>query len=70
MKCLLEASDMVQLSWVQALLKDSGIASVAFDSNMGQIGLGPMVRPRVMVADEDLVAARQILDEAKIEYEK
>jgi hypothetical protein len=70
LQCLMEASDLVQLSWVQALLKDSGIESFVFDSNMGQIGLNLMVRPRVMVADEDLAAARQVLDEAKIDDDK
>ena len=60
---------MVQLSWVQALLKDSGIETVVFDSFVGRLGMG-LFRQRVMVADEDLDAARRLLDEAKIDYER
>ena len=70
MKCLMETSDVVQLSWVRALLKDSGIESVVFDSHMGQMGIDLLVRQRVMVADDDLVRAQRLLDEAKIEYAK
>jgi len=70
MKQLIATSDLVLLSWVQALLKDSGIESYVFDANMGQLGWDVLFRQRVMVADEDLYHARQLLDEAEIEYEK
>ena len=70
MKQLIETSDLVLLSWVQALLKDSDIESYVFDANMGQMGWDILFRQRVMVADEDLFRARRLLDEAQIEYEK
>ena len=70
MKQLIATSDLVLLSWVQALLKDSGIESYVFDANMGQLGWDVLFRQRVMVADEDLYRARKLLDEANIEYEK
>ena len=58
------------MSWVQALLKDSGIEFFVFDSHMGQLGIDLLFRPRLMVADEDLYAAQRLLDEAKVDYEK
>ena len=70
MKQLIETNDLVLLSWVEALLKDSGIESVIFDSSASVFGSIPMVQRRVMVADEDLPAAQRLLDEAQIEYEK
>jgi uncharacterized protein involved in type VI secretion and phage assembly len=70
MKQLIETNDLVLLSWVEALLKDSGIDSFVFDSSASVFGSMPMVQRRVMVADEDLAAAQRLLDEAKIEYEK
>jgi len=70
MKQLIETNDLVLLSWVEALLRDSGIESVIFDSSASVFGSMPMVQRRVMVDDEDLLAAQRLLDEAKIEYEK
>ena len=70
MKQLIETNDLVLLSWVEALLRDSGIESVIFDSSASVFGSTPMVQRRVMVDDEDLLAAQRLLDEAKIEYEK
>jgi hypothetical protein len=47
------------------LLADSGIESLVFDANAsiveGSIGA---IERRVMVADDDLGAARQLLDDA------
>lgn len=70
MKQLIETNDLVLLSWVEALLRDSGIEFFIFNSSAAVFGSMPMVQRRVMVADEDLDAARRLLDEAKIEYEK
>lgn len=70
MRQLLQTNDLVQLSWVEALLRDSGIESLILDASASVFGSMPMVERRLMVADEDLEAARRLLDEAKIEYER
>jgi hypothetical protein len=69
-KELMRTNDPVLLSYVQALLKDARIEIEIFDLHFsfleGSIGILPR---RVMVADEDLTEARQILDAAEIPYE-
>jgi hypothetical protein len=69
MKQLIETNDPVLLTWIDALLRDSGIESFVFDPYVAQLGLPPVMR-RVMVADDDLARAQRLLDDAKIEYEK
>lgn len=69
MKQLIETNDPVLLTWIEALLRDSGIESLVFDPYVAQLGI-PAVMRRVMVADDDLTRAQRLLDEAKIEYEK
>ena len=65
MKELLRSNDMVQLSFIEVLLRDSGIECVVFDGHTsileGSLGVLPR---RVMVLDEDLEAARQLLRDA------
>ncbi|HAE00262.1 MAG TPA: DUF2007 domain-containing protein [Rhodospirillaceae bacterium] len=65
MKELLRSNDMVQLSFIEVLLRDSGIECVVFDSHTsileGSLGVLPR---RVMVLDEDLDAARRLLRDA------
>ena len=66
MKVLLRSNDPVELSFVQALLKDSGFESVIFDQHTsileGSIGAIPL---RLMVIDEDHDAATRLLVEAE-----
>ena len=65
MKELIRTNDPVLLSWIEAALTESGIEAVIFDQYMsaveGSIGAFPR---RVMVLDEDLERARQILNAA------
>lgn len=70
MKELLRTNDAVIISFVQSLLKDAGIECLVADENMsvldGSIGILPR---RVLVMDEDLEEARQILGDADIARE-
>ncbi|MFZ3235256.1 MAG: DUF2007 domain-containing protein [Stellaceae bacterium] len=65
MKELLRTNNPVRLSWLQALLNDSGIESLVLDHHTslveGSIGAIPR---RLMVADRDLDRARALLAEA------
>ena len=65
MKELLRTNDPVKISWVTALLSDSGIEALVLDSHTsiveGSIGAIPR---RIMVIDEDLAAAQRVLDDA------
>jgi hypothetical protein len=62
MKELLRTNDTVRLSWLQALLGAAGIETVVFDRHTsiieGSIGAIP---PRLMVPDEELTRARDLL---------
>lgn len=64
---LIRTNDAVVISFVEALLRDAGIAYLVADQNMsvldGSIGILPR---RVMVADDDAEQARCILTEAGI----
>lgn len=63
MKEVLRTNDVVFLSWVDALLADAGIDAVILDTHTsileGSIGALPR---RLMVLDEDLDAARRLID--------
>lgn len=65
MKELLRSNDLVEISWVMALLSDAHIPARILDSNSsvieGSIGAIPQ---RIVVDDEDLVEARWMLIEA------
>ena len=65
MKELLRTNDVVKLSWLQALLADSGIEAVVLDVHTsiieGSIGAIPR---RLAVSDEDYERARRVLDAA------
>jgi Putative prokaryotic signal transducing protein len=62
MKELLRTNNVVRLSWVQALLRDSGIDSLVLDHHTslveGSIGAIPR---RLMVAERDFGRARALL---------
>ena len=62
MKELLRTNDVVRLSWLRALLKDSGIGSVVLDHHTslveGSIGAIPR---RLMVAERDYSRARALM---------
>ena len=69
MEELLRTNDVVLLSWLEALLADSGIHVQVLDTHMsileGSVGAIPR---RLMVADEDAATARRIMDDADITH--
>ena len=70
MKELLRTNDPVRLSFLQALLRDSGIDSLVLDHHTslveGSIGAIPR---RLMVAEHDYLRARSVLAAAGEEAE-
>ena len=69
MREILRTNDVVKLSWVQALLANSGIETVLLDVHTsiieGSIGAIPR---RLTVIDEDYAQAVRILQDAGEEY--
>lgn len=67
---LMRTNDPVMLSFVKALLRDSGLSYFIADQNMSVIegSLGILPR-RVMVSEHDLEEARLLLKDAGIEEE-
>ena len=65
MKELLRSNDLVEISWVMALLSDVHIPARILDSNSSVIegSIGAIPR-RIVVDDENLVEARRMLIEA------
>ena len=65
MKELLRSNDPVLLSYVSALMEEADIGFIVADTNMsvleGSIGIFPR---RILVAEEEFDAARQLLEEA------
>jgi hypothetical protein len=62
MKELLRTNNVVRLSWVQALLRDSGIESLVLDHHTSLIegSIGAIPR-RLMVLEHDFARARALL---------
>jgi len=66
MQELLRSNDLVWLSWVQALLTDSGIESIVLDGHAGVLeGSAQAIPRRLMVADEDMAPAGALVREAE-----
>jgi len=67
MEELLRTNDLVTISFVEALLREAGIESLVVDHHMsvveGTLGILPR---RVLVAADDLEAARTLLESAGI----
>jgi Putative prokaryotic signal transducing protein len=65
MKELLRTNNPVRLSWLQALLSDSGIDSLVLDHHTSLIegNIGAIPR-RLMVSDRDFIRARALLSQA------
>ena len=65
MKELFRTNDVVKLSWVQALLRDSGIEALVLDSYTSILeGSAGAIPRRIVVDDEDHQRAVQILKDA------
>ncbi|WP_029075712.1 DUF2007 domain-containing protein [Kaistia adipata] len=67
MEELIRTNDMVMISFVEALLKDAGIEHLVVDQNMsvmeGSLGVLPR---RILVVEEDIAEARQLLIDAGV----
>ena len=67
---LLRSNNPVLISYVEALLKGSGIQHVTYDTHMsvmeGSLGILPR---RLLVNQRDLPAARRLLQDAGLEGE-
>ena len=65
MVTLLRTTNLVRLSFLQALLRDSAIEAQVFDANISALeaGIGAFPR-RLMVDEERLFAAKTILADA------
>lgn len=67
-KELFRANDLVLISWAEALLRGEGIQTFVLDSNMSVLeGSANAIPRRLMVADDDLPAARRLIDAAREE---
>lgn len=68
MQQLIQTNDPVLITFVETLLKEKNIDVIILDQNMsvleGSIGV---LQKRVMVTDDDLPLARQILIDANLE---
>jgi hypothetical protein len=67
---LVRTNDVVLVTAIEALLKGAAIEHVVLDQNMsvleGSLGILPR---RILVADEDIGAARRLLTEAGLAHE-
>jgi hypothetical protein len=70
MKELVRTNDIVLVSAVGALLDGAHIKHLVFDQNMSVLegSVGILAR-RVLVAEDDLVAARRLLTDAGLAHE-
>ena len=65
MREILKSNNPVDLSYAQAVLKDAGIGSVVFDDQMSVMDGSMVILPRrLMIADDDLEAAKSLLRDA------
>lgn len=66
---LLRTNDSVLISWLQALLVDSGIGTVLLDTHASVVeGSANAIQRRLMVSDEDADPARRIMEAARIAH--
>ena len=65
MKELLRTNDIVKLSWLTALLADSGIEAVVLDTNTSILeGSAGAIPRRLAVMDDDYLRAKRLLVDA------
>ncbi len=67
---LIRTNDVVLISFVEALMRDAGIGYLVADQNMSIIegSIGILAR-RVLVVEEDEIAARRLLTDAGMAHE-
>ncbi|MDJ0945488.1 MAG: DUF2007 domain-containing protein [Kiloniellales bacterium] len=64
MKELLRSNDLVKISWLRALLSDSGIPTFVLDGHTSVLeGSAGAIPRRLCVGDDDYVQARRLLTE-------
>lgn len=64
MKCAYTAKDLIEAEILRDKLQDHGISSEIFNKNLS--GVHPMIpntQPKLMVADESLERARELIQE-------
>ena len=62
MKELLRTNDLVKLSWLKAVLADSGIEALVLDEHTSVLeGSAGAIPRRLMVADDDYPSAKILL---------
>ena len=65
MVILLKTTNLVRLSFLQALLRDAGILTKVFDDNISALEAGISIFPRRLMVDNALwLAARNVLYDA------
>jgi hypothetical protein len=68
MKELFRSNDPVKLSWLQALLADSEIECLVLDNHASVIeGSIGAIQRRVMVSDDDLEHALELMNQTGVE---
>ena len=68
---LLRTNDIVRLSFLGALLADAGIETVVLGTHSSILeGIIGAIPHRLMVIDDDIVAARRVLDLAGESYRR
>jgi len=67
MEELLRTNNLVTISFAEAVLREAGIEPLVLDQHMSVVegSLGVLPR-RVLVAEEDIVAARKLLQNAGV----
>lgn len=65
MKELYRTNNLVQLSWLQALLADGGVEAILLDDHTSTAYGAALMERRLMVLDEDLPQAQRIMAEAR-----
>lgn len=70
MRELLRTNDVVLVSAIGALLDGADIGHLVLDNNMSIIeGSGVIIPRRIMVHEDDRIAARRVLTEAGLAHE-
>ena len=65
MKELLRTTDLVRLSFLQALLRDAGIEPIVLDGNMSVLeGSANAIPRRLAVSSDDYYRACRVLEES------
>lgn len=66
MQELLRTNDIVRLSFLRLVLEEAGIATIVLDQHMSVLeGSAAAIPRRLMVAAEDIAAARALVEAAE-----